>query len=303
MAWTFTLKFMWEFNCQHDSKTGPLSPWEFSLPEWMGAFIKRRIIFKIGLFWLQLPHCPLPCRCSLSSTMLVLLLQQEVNENKDGGKWTGISLPIIFIGNYICSLTTVYIYRLVSDNPLFSLFHLYQYPLLLIHLFLRFMALPLFCDPFGLPRAICVTSGLELSTGAWWGHCFTTIKKVLRFIFSLFLHMLMSVYIFHIYVGAPGIQKRVLDPLELELEMVVISLLWVSGIEPQSSGRDTKSSLQFLPFSFWSLIYVFPPFLHPFPSSITREISGFGLTSHRTLLSSGRNDWCRSATCPSTPVS
>lgn len=62
--------------------------------------------------------------------------------------------------------------------------------------------------------------------------------------------MLMSVYIFHINVGAPGIQKRVLDPLELELEMVVISLLWVSGIEPQSSGRDTKSSLQFLPFSF-----------------------------------------------------
>lgn len=40
-----------------------------------------------------------------------------------------------FIGNYICSLTIVYTYRLVSDNRLFSLFHLYQYSLLLIHLF------------------------------------------------------------------------------------------------------------------------------------------------------------------------
>lgn len=40
-----------------------------------------------------------------------------------------------FIGNYICSLIIFYIYGLVSDSPLFFLFYLYQYPLLLIHLF------------------------------------------------------------------------------------------------------------------------------------------------------------------------
>lgn len=52
-----------------------------------------------------------------------------------------------FIGNYVCSLTIFYIYGLVSDNPLFSLFYLYQYPLLLIHLFLRFKAFGLVLRP------------------------------------------------------------------------------------------------------------------------------------------------------------
>lgn len=37
--------------------------------------------------------------------------------------------------------------------------------------------------------------------------------------------MLMSVCIFHEYMGAPGIQKKVLDPLESEFEMVLISLM------------------------------------------------------------------------------
>lgn len=69
-------------------------------------------------------------------------------------------------------------------------------------------------------------------------------------LFLLFLHMLMSVCIFHVYVGAPGIQKRMLDPLELELEVVVIPFMLVPGIEPRSSGRATKSSPQLLPTSF-----------------------------------------------------
>lgn len=103
-----------------------------------------------------------------------------------------------FFGNYICSLTIFYIYGLVSDNPLFSLFHLDQYPLLLIHLFLRFMAFSLVLRPVWFTQGHLMTNGLELLTGAWWGYCFTTIKKVLRFIFIVFAYAYVCIYLPHI---------------------------------------------------------------------------------------------------------
>lgn len=52
-----------------------------------------------------------------------------------------------------------------------------------------------------------MTNGLELSPGACWGHCFTTTKKVLRFIFIDFAYAYVCVYL-------PCIRRCPWDPEE-----------------------------------------------------------------------------------------
>ena len=42
-------------------------------------------------------------------------------------------------------------------------------------------------------------------------------------------------------VGAHGDQKRVLDPLELEFQVVVSCLMWVLGTKPRSSARAANT--------------------------------------------------------------
>ena len=43
-------------------------------------------------------------------------------------------------------------------------------------------------------------------------------------------------FLYHMYAGAHGGQKRALDPLELELQ-IILSAMWVSEIKPRSSAR------------------------------------------------------------------
>jgi hypothetical protein len=43
------------------------------------------------------------------------------------------------------------------------------------------------------------------------------------------------------YMGHHGDQKRELDPVELELEVVVTHPMWMLGIKLRSSGRATSA--------------------------------------------------------------
>lgn len=47
----------------------------------------------------------------------------------------------------------------------------------------------------------------------------------------------MCVFVQHIHAGAHRIQKRVLDPLELELQAVVSHVTWVQGTKLRASDR------------------------------------------------------------------
>ena len=44
-------------------------------------------------------------------------------------------------------------------------------------------------------------------------------------------------YVHCMCAGAPEARKRVLDPLELELQTVVSCMMWVSGMKPGSLVR------------------------------------------------------------------
>lgn len=46
----------------------------------------------------------------------------------------------------------------------------------------------------------------------------------------------------HVSTDSHGSQKQVLDPLELELQVVVSHCTWVLGIEPGSAGKKNKHS-------------------------------------------------------------
>lgn len=56
------------------------------------------------------------------------------------------------------------------------------------------------------------------------------------FIFYLCIHTCLCAYIPHVYNAFSG-QKRISDPLELELEVVVRPLIWV--LKRRSSGKES----------------------------------------------------------------
>lgn len=49
-------------------------------------------------------------------------------------------------------------------------------------------------------------------------------------------------YVYHMYAGARGGQKGALDPLRLQLQMLVSCLMWVKGMEEAgSSARAARA--------------------------------------------------------------
>jgi hypothetical protein len=56
----------------------------------------------------------------------------------------------------------------------------------------------------------------------------------------MYIYMHMTVYV-HMHSDACRSQKKVLDPLELELQTVVNSWKWVLGTELKSSGRTASA--------------------------------------------------------------
>ena len=75
-----------------------------------------------------------------------------------------------------------------------------------------------------------------------------------------------QVYAYYVHWGACGAQKRVSDPLKLELQGVVSYAMWVLEIEPQSLQKQqmlliTESSLQCHFFIFCFVLFLETGFL------------------------------------------